>query len=89
MKNTAIGSLLIYLLATACSTKTDKTLVSWVELKNLGVQGGSILTIQSDEKFDGIVLGATESGKWVAGSEDKKRSTFECMSSNKSGLFQI
>ncbi|MEZ7855618.1 MAG: hypothetical protein QMB12_10970, partial [Cyclobacteriaceae bacterium] len=68
MKNTAIGSLLIYLLATACSTKTDKTLVSWVELKNLGVQGGSILTIQSDEKFDGIVLGATESGKWVAGS---------------------
>ncbi len=77
MQNIVIGSLLIYLLVTGCNTNTDKTLVSWVELKDLGVEGGSILTIQSGEKFDGIVLGTIESGKWVAGSEDKKRSTFE------------
>ena len=77
MKNTVIGSLLIYLLVTGCNTNSDKTLVSWVELKDLSVEGGSILSIQSGEKFDGIVLGAIESGKWVAGSEDKKRSTFE------------
>ena len=77
MKNTVIGSLLIYLLVTGCNTNSDKTLVSWVELKDLSVEGGSILSIQSGEKFDGIVLGAIESGKWTAGSEDKKRSTFE------------
>lgn len=77
MQNIVIGSLLIYLLVTGCNTNTDKTLVSWVELKDLGVEGGSILTIQSGEKFDGIALGTIESGKWVAGSEDKKRSTFE------------
>ena len=77
MKNTVIGSLLIYLLVTGCNTNSDKTLVSWVELKDLSVQGGSILSVQSGEKFDGIVLGAIEPGKWTAGSEDKKRSTFE------------
>ena len=76
MKNTVIGSLLIYLLVTGCNSNSDKTLVSWVELKDLSV-GGSILSIQSGERFDGIVLGAIESGKWTAGSEDKKRSTFE------------
>ena len=77
MKNTVIGSLLIYLLVTSCNTNSDKTLVSWVELKDLSAEGGSILSIQSGEKFDGIVLGAVESGKWTAGSEDKKRSTLE------------
>lgn len=68
---------LIFSTLTASDSNTDKTLVSWVELKDLSIQGGSILTIQSGEQFDGIVLGETESGKWVAGSEDQKRSNSE------------
>ena len=71
MKNIVIVSLLIYLLVTGCNTNTDKTLVSWVELKDLGVEGGSILTIQSGEKFDGIVLGATESGNGLREAKTK------------------
>jgi sucrose-6-phosphate hydrolase SacC (GH32 family) len=48
---------------------TDKTLVSWVCLANTTQQGGSALTIQRGERFDGIVFGETASGKWMAGSE--------------------
>ena len=48
---------------------TDKTLVSWVCLANTTQQGGSALTIQSDDRFDGIVFGERAVGKWMAGSE--------------------
>jgi len=47
----------------------DKTLVSWVTLANTSQQGGSALTLQSGEQFDGIVFGETDVGKWMAGSE--------------------
>jgi sucrose-6-phosphate hydrolase SacC (GH32 family) len=45
-----------------------------VELKDLNIKGGSILTIQSGEQFDGIVFAEKEAGKWNAGSEEWKRS---------------
>jgi len=47
----------------------DKTLVSWVCLANTAQQGGSALTIQSYDRFDGIVFGERVAGKWMAGSE--------------------
>ena len=48
---------------------TDKTLVSWVALANTTQQGGSALTIQRGEQFDGIVFGENTPGKWMAGSD--------------------
>jgi sucrose-6-phosphate hydrolase SacC (GH32 family) len=48
---------------------TDKTLVSWVTLANTTQQGGSALTIQQGDQFDGIVFGEKVPGKWMAGSE--------------------
>ncbi len=53
----------------ACAAGTDKTLVSWVCLANTTQQGGSALTIQSGDRFDGIVFGEKVAGKWMAGSE--------------------
>ena len=53
----------------ACAAGTDKTLVSWVCLANTTQQGGSALTIQSGDRFDGIVFGERAAGKWMAGSE--------------------
>jgi hypothetical protein len=46
----------------------DKTLVSWVSLANTTQQGGSALTIQSGDRFDGIVFGERVAVKWMAGS---------------------
>ena len=46
-------------LLSACSVQpdtTEKTLVSWVEILNEDVKGGSILTIQDGEQFDGIIF---------------------------------
>ena len=48
---------------------TSKTLVAWVLPANLSQQGGSVLTIQSGERFDAIVLGEKLSGRWMAGSD--------------------
>jgi fructan beta-fructosidase len=46
----------------------DKTLVSWVAPANLTQRGGSALTIQRGDQFDGIVFGEKVAGKWMAGS---------------------
>lgn len=46
----------------------DKTLVAWVSPANLAQQGGSVLTIQSGDRFDAIVIGEKARGKWMAGS---------------------
>lgn len=51
------------------SANVDKTLVSWVVLDNLTQRGGSVLTIQVGNKFDGIVFGERTPRKWMAGSE--------------------
>ncbi|RKY51235.1 MAG: hypothetical protein DRP89_09195, partial [Candidatus Neomarinimicrobiota bacterium] len=60
-------------LLVSCSvnpSNTDKTLVAWVSLTNTDSMEGSVLTVQDGDRFDGIIL---SEGKWVAGSEDNKR----------------
>ncbi|OUW36187.1 MAG: hypothetical protein CBD35_05960, partial [Verrucomicrobia bacterium TMED175] len=52
----------------------DKTLVSWVHLEDERVRAGSILTLQNGSEFDGIVFGELMTGKWMAGSDNWKRS---------------
>lgn len=52
---------------------TSKTLVAWVIPANLTQQGGSVLTIQSGDRFDAIVLGERARGRWMAGSNYFKR----------------
>ena len=52
---------------------TDKTLVSWVRIIDTTVHGGSVLTLQADNEFDGIVFGELEPGKWMAGSDEWNR----------------
>ena len=53
---------------------TDKTLVAWAAPANLTQGGGSILTVQIGDSFDGIVLGELQRGKWMAGSNVYSRS---------------
>ncbi len=60
-------------LCAAESAGTDKTLVVWVAPANLNHRGGSALTIQSGNQFDGIVFGELQPGKWMAGSDFHKR----------------
>ena len=48
---------------------SGKTLVVWVAPSNLNQQGGSALTIQSGDRFDAVVLGERDRGKWMAGSD--------------------
>jgi len=55
-------------LSSPAAAGTDKTLVSWVILDNTTQQGGSALTIQRGDQFDGIVFGERAPGKWMAGS---------------------
>ncbi len=50
-------------------TIRDKTLVAWVAPANLTQKGGSVLTLESAEGFDAIVLGERRVGAWMAGSE--------------------
>ncbi len=62
------------LLACAASADTaDKTLVAWVASANLTPRGGSVLTLQNGDQFDGIVFGELASGKWMAGSDHYNR----------------
>lgn len=51
----------------------DKTLVAWVTLDNMTQRGGSVLTIQSADKFDAIVFGERKQGSWMAGSDGLRR----------------
>ena len=52
---------------------TNKTLVAWVSPANLSQQGGSVLTIQSGDRFDAIVFGERVRGRWMAGSNYFRR----------------
>lgn len=65
---------------------TDKTLVAWVALRYLEHRGGTVLTLQRGEVFDGIVAGdefdVIEAGegeerKWMAGSDHYARTQEE------------
>ena len=80
MKLTAI-SISIPLAVLFCTTclfaakemGSAKTLVAWVIPANLSQQGGSALTIQSGPQFDGIVFGERLAGRWMAGSDNFRR----------------
>lgn len=51
----------------------DKTLVSWVTLTDRNLRAGSVLTVQRDNAFDGIIFAELEPGKWMAGSDSLRR----------------
>jgi len=76
MKLTSITPALLLCAASFCasaSAGTNKTLVAWVIPANLTQRGGSVLTIQSGDRFDAIVLGEKAVGRWMAGSERFRR----------------
>jgi len=76
MKRIMAGLLIGLVTLSICGTAmagTDKTLVSWVCLANTTQQGGSALTIQRGDQFDGIVFGEKQAGKWLAGSDFFRR----------------
>ena len=52
-----------------------KTLEAWVRLKDLQQRGGGVLGVQTRDGsvFDSIVFGEKEPGRWMAGSENFRR----------------
>jgi len=75
-KTIVAGVLLIVCAASVCgaqTSKTDKTLVSWVTLTNKAHRAGSILTVQVGGSFDGIVFAEKTTGKWMSGSDWYRR----------------
>ena len=61
----------------AALARSDKTLVAWVSLANTTQQGGSALTIQRGDQFDGIVFGERQPGIWMAGSDFYRRTQMD------------
>jgi beta-fructofuranosidase len=56
----------------------DKTLVAWVAPANLSQRGGSALTIEDgNAHFDGIVFGERSPARWMAGSDNFRRTALE------------
>jgi hypothetical protein len=53
----------------------EKTLEAWVRLDRLDQRGGAVIGVQSldGERFDAIVFGEREPGRWMAGSEGFRR----------------
>ncbi len=51
----------------------EKTLVSWITVFHLGSKGGSALTLQQGEEFDGIIFAELSESKWMAGSHNYAR----------------
>ena len=54
----------------------EKTLEAWVALDNLTQTGGGVLTVETDTGviFDSIVFAELGAGKWLAGSNNHRRS---------------
>ena len=52
----------------------EKTLVSWVMMQDRNIKAGSILTLQKEDKFDGIIFAEKMDDKWMAGSDNWTRS---------------
>jgi hypothetical protein len=52
-----------------------KTLEAWVTLKDLARQGGAAVSVQTldGHTFDALVFGEREPGRWMAGSEEFRR----------------
>lgn len=53
------------------SALKEKTLEAWVRLENLDQRGGAVVSLQSVDggRFDAVVFGEREPGRWMAGSE--------------------
>lgn len=80
MKRTANYIMMMVLVAGSAlaeSALQDKTLVAWVALANLTQRGGSVLTISGKSEFsapfDGIVYSEITPAKWMAGSDNSRR----------------
>ena len=52
---------------------TDKTLVSSGTLADRGIPGGSVLSVQAGDAYDGIVFGESAPDRWTAGSDFLRR----------------
>ena len=63
-----------YAIFTSVSADVEKTLISWVIIEDRNIHAGSILTIQEGNEFDGIVFAEKMDDKWMAGSDNWKRS---------------
>jgi len=66
MKEVIVSLAIGFVILSSCganAAKTDKTLVAWVVPADLTHRGGSVLTIQSDDQFDGIVFGGATARK--------------------------
>lgn len=68
-----VAAVALLCLCDAQAETTDKTLVAWVTPTDLTLRGGSVLTLQSGDQFDGIVFGELEPGRWMAGSNHFER----------------
>ncbi|MCP4453778.1 MAG: LamG domain-containing protein, partial [Planctomycetes bacterium] len=68
-----VAGVAMLFLCSASAQAADKTLVAWVACADLTPRGGSVLTIQNGDQFDGIVFGELASGKWMAGSDHHNR----------------
>jgi beta-fructofuranosidase len=80
MKKVMVGVVIALVLSSLCSAdvpKADKTLVAWITLDNLDLRGGSALTIQNGDQFDAIVFGELHRAKWMAGSDNFRRTQKE------------
>ena len=55
---------------------TDKTMVSWVTLQDLGVRAGSALTLDrvGSDVFDGMIWAEMDANRWMMGSNGFARS---------------
>lgn len=56
---------------------TDKTMVVWCSLDNLDQRGGSVLTLEKGDCFDGLVFGEVAPRTWMAGSDNLMRTSHD------------
>lgn len=75
MKNILLAGFALTLILMSCAptVSTDKTLIAWVELNDLSVTGGSVITLQNGEEYDGIILTGEENPVWTVGSSEPSR----------------
>jgi beta-fructofuranosidase len=76
------------------AASVDKTLMSWVRIRKADVRGGSVLTLQSGNEFDGIVFAELAEKKWMAGSNffrrtDRKQDHFPEETASADTLIQM
>jgi hypothetical protein len=55
----------------------DKSIVVWATVADQSQRGGSLLTLQEDERFDALVYGERVPARWMAGSDFFRRTREE------------